>query len=458
MVHEILWELPLDKAVEAYIPLAQQPRWLAIPKLPFHVEVRSPVVSPMLLQVMKDIVRDAYKKCVKISILGILLSADKEYGHCEDFNKLRGLREKMLNDIQGELRKANNEALKNIEDFCLRHQELQRQWQSLKLEKALNFATGAVGVAGSAVGLAAGPVSVLAILGMYRAVTGLAKDLVECYQSAEEVQKKIRESLESLRGTYEKSKTAGVGREMGAAVANAAKLPIEIGTNVEELKKQNELWKGKLGHLYSLAFNLADKLNPLLDAAEALGKGLVDTDPDSKKKKAALAKLEANVRSLLDDGVRIPSMRGKVTISGAYTRAAEGLKAQERVEQGLKALTGQRGGWVDWLNMIIPLVASVSFMAAGTTHEVSELVRDPNVGKTAVAGVKAFNEGFEIGIDEVGPTIAAAFGFDSKEFETVEELERKNKKELDVPRPRSNAIGSMAHAKAGSFAAGKAKS
>lgn len=463
MPSEILLNLSLDKAIKEWVPQNKQPRWLAIPNV--ALQVTYPVGDTLLQGALHDICKQVYTESIKTGVVPLLLSLDREYAECksQDFYKLRGLREKMLLDLQTELRKANNRALEQIRLHCARHQELLRLWPSLQREMGIRLVTGAVGVGASVAGLLAGVSGVggvLAIYGMYRAVIGAAKTCFELYLTAEHLGAKVKSNLKSLQKQYE-SPTAAGAKAIGGTVGNWV-AAFNASPTVRTLKHDNELWGGKLGHLYSLAFNLNGELNRLLDASEALGKQLVGmVGADSEKKKAALEKLEANVRLLLTDGYPILGLGllpAKVTIPGVYQRATQGLTEQEDVEKGLRNLEASQGKVVKRFEEFFPLVASLALAGVGTGVEATKLAGEVAAakpeeagkvaGKIAVAGVKTFNEGFEIGLEEVGPMIAAAFELKDNDFQKVKELEDNKKKELEqaMTRPRSNAIGSMGDA------------
>jgi hypothetical protein len=468
MPSEFLLNLSLDKAIKEWVPQNQQPRWLAIPNV--ALQVTYPVGDTLLLGALHDVCKEAYTESIKTRVVPLLLSLDKQYGECksQDFYKLRGLREKMLLDLQTELQKAKEEALIKINRRCQQHQEWLRLWPVLQRQTGIKLVTGAVGAGASVAGLilSGGSVSVLAIYGTYRAVVGVAKTCFELYLTAEQLGAKVKSNLESLKKDYENSQRAADAKSAGKTVVNWV-LNVDATTTVKSLRENNESWGGKLGHLYSLAFSLNGELNSLLNASEALGKQL--GGPDSEKKKAALEKLEANVRLLLTDGCKIRGLRDKVTIPGAYQRATKGLAEQEKVEKGLKELDQMQGKGVKAFEKVFPLVASLALAGVGTGLEATSLAGEAPkalaeepikfAGKVAVAGVKTFNEGFEIGSEEVGPMVAAAWGLKDSDFEEVEETEDNKKQELEqaMTRPRSNAIGSMADAKARSIAAVKVK-
>lgn len=452
MPAEILLNLSLDKAIKEWVPQDKQPRWLAIPNV--ALQVTYPVGDTLLGGALHDICKQVYTESIKTSVVPLLLSLDRQYAECksQDFYKLRGLREKMLLNLQTELRNANNQALHQIGLHCKKHQELTSLWPLLQREMGIRLVTGAVGVA---VGLVGG-VSVLAIYGTYRAAIGAAKTCFELYLTAEQLGAKVNRNLISLKKDYENSRTPAGAKAIVETAANWV-ANVNVAPTVKTLKEDNELWGGKLGHLYSLAFYLNGELNRLLDASEALGKQL--GGPDSEKKKAALEKLEGNVRSLLTDGCKIRGLRDKITIPGAYSRALEGLAGQEEVEKGIKQLEQMQGKVLKRFEEIFPLVASLALAGVGTGLEATSLAGEAPralaeepikfAGKVAVAGVKTFNEGFEIGSEDAGPMMAAAFELKDNDFQKVEETEDNKKKELELAmtRPRSNAIGSMADAK-----------
>lgn len=452
MPAEILLNLSLDKAIKEWVPQNKQPRWLALPNV--ALQVTYPVGDTLLGAALHDICKQVYTESIKTSVVPLLLSLDRQYAECEsqDFYKLRGLREKMLLNLQTELRNANNRALDQIGSHCKRHQELIRLWPLLQREMGIRLVTGAVGVA---VGLVGG-VSVLAIYGTYRAAIGAAKTCFELYLTAEQLGAKVNRNLISLKKDYENSRTAARAKAIVETAANWV-TNVNVAPTVKTLKEDNELWGGKLGHLYSLAFYLSGELNRLLDASKALGKQL--GGPDSEKKKAVLEKLEGNVRSLLTDGCKIRGLRDKITIPGAYSRALKGLAEQEEVEKGIKQLEQMQGKVLKRFEEIFPLVANLALAGVGTGLEATSLAGEAPralaeepikfAGKVAVAGVKTFNEGFEIGSEDVGPMMAAAFELKDNDFQKVEETEDNKKKELELAmtRPRSNAIGSMADAK-----------
>jgi len=372
----LLFDWRLSKAIENEYKPPLSLRWIPVPEYPLRVmlDVPPPTYAmlnkdPLLLQSISDDCKDAFVDSLK-KIVPRLQALDIECGNAGgDFFKYAEGRKRVLQQIELDIQQAKTKAMAAITKRWDELEKQKKEYKSYRQGVAIKLVKGGVGVAGAAAGLAGaaatgGATLALSIIGMYRAVVDGGKTLWECMQDADRVQKRVMGDLESLKKTYAQNPQLGVAREVVASTVNAVlKLPINV-TNVKTLSDDNELWKGKLTHLVFLAHELAETLNELLDKSEQLSTQLA-TDPDSKKKQAALKGFEADVNKLLTEGFFIASMGRRVQIQKSHQDAEKGLKVQEQVTKGIEELKKGRSKGVDWFDSIIAFAADAALTGAG---------------------------------------------------------------------------------------------
>ncbi|HEY6388885.1 MAG TPA: hypothetical protein VIX91_24680, partial [Candidatus Acidoferrum sp.] len=207
-----------------------------------------------------------------------------------------------------------------------------------------------------------------------------------------------------------------------------------------------------LNHLEILAEYLANQLEKFLGESEKLRnklKGLPSSTPDSEKKQAALAKLEASVTKLLADGWRcgLQGVGKPLTISGAYVMAEEGRHQQEQIKGGIDKLEGSQSKAVEKFENYFPVLANMALIGVSGRVELPDIIR-----KLQEEGLKAASDAAQAAgktalevheaLDEDCSRVAAAFGFKGEDVEKVEGIEADQKKELEhaMTRPRSNAV------------------
>ena len=426
---------------------------IAIPQLDLQVECNfTPdgyalvTGNPRLSEKLHEICKGAYTKRIP-TIAWQLQTCDAQCGKGNDLESVK-LQNQTMQQINRELENAYREAVTGVNDYLTNKlKELPKQKQQVKLY-VLGIGVKAVkaGVGGvtSAFALAAGPVGALGIIGLYRALVEGGELISNCIEDAKSVQDRVEKGLKALDESYKKATGVAVGRELLASAVNAVVSPPSAFTmpNIGTLEEAIKLWGNKLTRLDLLADDLAGKLQGLLDACDELKARLV-SDPDSSKKKAALGTLEKNVGLLLDHGYFIPSMMRRVTIPDAHQAAENGLEAQKQAKIVIEDLKAKRPIAVDAFDKIIKVVTQAGLMIASPPQTAMDIAGFANDCTSLFAS--SFGIGYELPAEH----------FERK----VREIEENEKKELELAmtRPRSNAIGSMADAKARSIAAGKAR-
>jgi hypothetical protein len=372
----LLFDWTLSRAIENYYKPALNLKYIPVPDYPLRVMLDVQPESQALLQkdglLMQSVSDDCQAAFVAAlqKIVPRLTSLDSECGAAGgDFFKYAEGRKRVLQQIEMDINQAKVAAGAAIQKRWTQLQQQKSDYKSYRFSVGVKVAKGAAGLGTAAAGLAGaaatgGASLALSIIGMYRAVVDGGKTLWECMQEADTVQKRVVDDLASLKKTYAQSKDLGVAREVTASVVNAVlKLPINV-TNMKTLDDDNKLWKGKLTHLVFLAHELAETLSDLLDKSQQLNTQLA-SDPNSKKKQAALKGFESDINKLLTDGFFYASMGRRVQIQKSHQDAEKGLKVQEQITQGIEELKKGRTKAVDWFDSIIAFATDAALTGAG---------------------------------------------------------------------------------------------
>ncbi|MGH9740775.1 MAG: hypothetical protein ACRD51_00330, partial [Candidatus Acidiferrum sp.] len=429
----LLFDWRLSKAIEHKYTPKYEPRWIPIPDLPLRVMLEAPPPTlallqkdPLLLQSISDDCQTAFTESLR-KIVPRLQGLDAECGAAGgDFFKYAEGRKRVMLQIDQDIQQAKANALNAIQRRWTQLEQQKKEYKSYRQGVAIKLVKGGVGAGAAIAGLAGavatgGATLALSIIGTYRAVVDGGKTLWECIQEADRVQKRVVSGLEALKKTYAKDPRLGAAREVAASTVNAVlKLPINI-TNVKTLEDDSELWRGKLTHLVFLAHELAEKLNQLLEDSTKLGLQLA-TDPDSKKKQAALKGFEADINKLLTEGFFIASMGRRVQIQKSHQDAEKGLKVQEQVAKGIEELKAGRSKGVDWFDQIIAFAADAALTGAG--YGVS-----PPDFSGAASAVSKVQSGAGIAMDGAS-TLYGIFDIAAEHSEKVKEIQEKTKAEL----------------------------
>jgi hypothetical protein len=422
----LLFDWRLSKAIEYEYKPALTLRWIPVPDYPLRVMLDAPPPTmallqkdPLLLQSISDDCKKAFVDSLK-KIVPRLQALDTECGNAGgDFFKYAEGRKRVLQQIELDIQQAKNNAMIAIQKRWADLERQKKEYKSYRTGVAIKLVKGGAGVGAAAAGLAGavasgGATLALSIIGTYRAVVDGGKTLWECMQDADRVQKRVVADLNSLKKTYAQNPQLGVAREVVASTVNAVlKLPINI-TNVKTLEGDNELWKGKLTHLVFLAHELAETLNDLLDKSEKLSSQLA-SDPDSKKKQAALKGFEADVNKLLTEGFFIASMGRRVKIQKSHQDAEKGLKVQEQVTKGIEELKAGRSKGVDWFDSLIAFAADAALTGAGYN------VAPPDFS-AAASTVSKLKDGAGVAIDS-GTTLYGIYDIAAENSAKVKEVQ-----------------------------------
>jgi len=433
MSEVLLFDWRLSKAIENNYKPALQLKWIPIPEYPLRVLLDAQPQTqqllqkdPLLLQSISDDCQAAFVAALA-KIVPRLQALDSECGASGgDFFKYADGRKRVLQQIEVDINQAKTNALAAIQRRWMQLEQQKKDYKSYRFSVGLKIVKGAAGVGAAAAGLAGaaatgGATLAISIIGTYRAVVDGGKTLWECMQDTDRVQKRVISGLEALKKTYAQNPQLGVAREVAASTVNAVlKLPINI-TNVKTLEDDNKLWKGKLTHLVYLAHELAETLNDLLDKSQTLETQLA-TDPDSKKKQAALKGFEADINKLLTEGFFIASMGRRVQIQKSHQDAEKGLKVQAQVTEGIEKLKSGRSAGVDWFDSIIAFAADAALTGAGYG------VAPPNFSAGA-STVSKVQSGGGIAMDGA-TTLYGIFDIAAENSQKVKEIEENVKKKL----------------------------
>lgn len=432
----------LRKALESHAPGFKLSR-IPIPEMNLQVEcsitpeaytlVSKPDGGDRLRQTLHDICQEAYTKRLS-TIAWQLNTCDAQCANASDVEYSLKLQRQVQEQISGELEKARQEALTRVtERFreCGQRSQVATRYVLGLGAKAVGALVGGVT---SAFGLAAGPLGLLAIIGMYRSFVEGGELIATCMKEASVVQVEVEEELKALDESYKKATRGGVGRELLASAFNALLSPPPGFTrlNVGTLEEKVGTWGGKLARLDATADYLNGKLEGLLNACNKLKEQLVN-DPDSGKKKAALAAMEKNVGLLLDKGYWIPSMMRMVTIEDAHRAAEDGFAAQKQAKKGIEELKAQRSIAVDAFDKIIKVVTSAALMIASPPK------LDGKLAEKAMESAGFVNDSTKLFVDSFGIGYDLPADLYDRKMKEIEGNEKKESEQAMYSRPRLNA-------------------
>ena len=305
--------------------------------------------DPLLNQILRETCQEAFVQVIRSRILPRLQQLDQQCVSM-DLEQYAILRQQTLTLIRSDIASAAQNAKAALTERIGRLELEKNQYKGYRNKVAISTVTTVASAVAAGAGLAGavgtgGATLAISVIAGYRTVMGGFKLIVDSWQEALTVQKRVEDGLKSLKATYATGTSRGVAREVGLSAFNAvAKLPIASSSmaNLKTISDDNELWKGKLTHLRFLAHELSEKLNGLLHDTEELSRQM-SINPDMKDKTGKLDE----INKLLTEGYRYPTMKRKLTIQKAHQEAESGLKAQEKVEELINELKSGRSGWVD---------------------------------------------------------------------------------------------------------------
>lgn len=456
----------------------------------------------LMLQAFKDDAKRAFDDSVKIIASQLQAFDDECVAKGGDIYDYVESRKHVMEQIERDIQEAKVKAANLVQQRWMQFHRIRPEYKSYRLATGIRVIKGAAGVGGAAAGLAGAAATggaglAIAIIATYRAVADAGKTVWDCWITADQAKERVKSGLESLQKTYEQSHKLGVAREVAAGAVNPV-LNLPAATNASTIENDLKQWRGKLAHLHFLAQWLSGKLGQMLQDSTSLRNQLA-TYP---RKQKALEGIEKQINALLTEGVRVPGMRRRVEIGGAYQAAEKGLDEQEKISQALEELKAGRSKGVDWCISILKYAVGLALTGAHfaiqppdspfdvtKVNDAAKQLKEVNLSNLKGA-VKSVSEATEVD-REVASNLMEINDIVAENSERVKEYEKKLKEEIEqgakhavakaltkvtprlgerlfkadpppptlaVPtRPRSDAIGGMADAKAKSIAAGKAK-
>jgi hypothetical protein len=430
----VLFKSTLDKVV-----LSEPTLSFGLPEgiIPAFPIVLKPELSPQnynaltqnaLLQqaaneICKSVVIDTVMK-IKPKLNEFLLARNTEAWKKQEFSSLeeaekfyifaRNMVELFLN--QAIEKNANNVAAQKIAEKLVAHAKNVAAYKDYRKEVAINVAKTGASVVVGAVGLASavgtgGATLGLAIVAMIRAGADVAKLIINCSMEAEALQKRLQVRIDNLRSTYMASKATGIATEVAATVVGAVtKLPFTIVDNVNSLKEDNKLLKGKLDHLLFLADDMTQTLQKFLDQSDesiaALQKKTRSAE-GGKKYEKLLKEAEREIADMLENGVRYASMGAwkRLKIGDVYDRAKRGYEKQNELSIKIKDLEEGRSNVLSIFDVGFRAITDIALAGGGYF--------ETGVGAVA-SGLQAIDKA-SVALSVVNDTVVT-FGLGIKEF------------------------------------------
>lgn len=243
---------------------------------------------------------------------------------------------------------------------------------------------GAVTAVGGAVasGGAGAPAAALAILGAYRALVGLGKEIHSQAKSIDTVDKELRKNLTLLLKRYQTtSKTKVGGRELGAAALNQF-FAVEV-SNIGKCGDQTNHMGKLLNVLRKKTSEYGKGINKILDGQHDLAKAMQFWEKQKKRKdlsekskkeiKKRADKIEAKMKKSVDTTVK---SLGKLTdIMSQIEKMDKRLKIYKGMLQLLK---GMKPGW---LKYAAGMLKFTDLVIAAATLNVTEGIASMDIEK-----------------------------------------------------------------------------
>ncbi|MCB2078282.1 MAG: hypothetical protein KDE55_11370 [Novosphingobium sp.] len=278
--------------------------------------------------------------------------------------------------VEAALNEGREQVNALVDSVLKRHAEMDKAWGDYYRSQRRDLILNAVGIAITVTALAlsvpSGGASIaLAIAGGAKSIAGSVNKLKECWRTAEEQRDRINKAIKMLLAAYLKSVHAGRSVQVtGMILDNVGVLPViemlpfvnrQLMPSMQKINTDMDVYKGKLGHLYSAANKLAAQLFDVLDKLdewEAQNPGV--DHPKAKK-------LRKQIEDLLDNGKRQAGFRSKLTISGAYVRYETGMADYTLFKQEMQKINGieKHPRALILVQNIIKILANIGFAAGG---------------------------------------------------------------------------------------------
>lgn len=251
--------------------------------------------------------------------------------------------------VETALKQGETDVNALVDSVLRRHAEMNKAWGDYykSMRKDLIFTAIGIGLSIASVALAVptgGASLALTIAGGARSIAAAVNKVGEAWRTAEEQHKRLRKSIMVLLEAYQRSVHQGRAMQIsGALLDTIGILPViemlpfvrqQLMPNMNKIKAEMTLYKGKLGSLYETANRLAAQLFELLDQIDEWKK------QNPGKVMPGLKKIEDKIDDLLDSGVRMLRFRHKLTISGAYKRYEDGMGELGKLDALIVQLNG----------------------------------------------------------------------------------------------------------------------
>jgi hypothetical protein len=314
--------------------------------------------------------------------------------------EVHAAQEKFIDGMEEVFGKAMDRAAKPILNLA----KVKSDRSMYKFKKVATIAIASGGALASAAGLIATPFTggatgVLGIFGLIKSLNKLGRECIMLATPCEEAMEKVRHDVKTLTDQYENaSKTAVGASETGKAVLHA--LVGDIFKTISRCQSNCQDVKGKVAGLEVKVHDESVQLSKLLTEQANADKELQSLHKIQRALTADENKLTTKFEDKYKETVQQIAPLPEA-IQKFYERVKKANADYKTLKEAMDKLAAMEPTWAKIAEMVIPIITSAAFVAAGSvepgvfTHAAEAVLKSVELAATSAETGEHLVEGIE---------------------------------------------------------------